>query len=86
MATLEELKKEIAREKLLKSSRTDYENIDKEKKRLENELKKLKSERKYGKYKPIISGAKSAFNRLAQETRNMQKIQLRRERQGGLFG
>ena len=54
MSTIEELRREIAREKAYEESDIEMANLGKEKKYLEKELKARKFKRKYGKFVPSV--------------------------------
>jgi hypothetical protein len=84
MATINELRAEIAKEKSLIENEEDMQKLGQERKALENELKQLRFKRKYGKYsetaKPIISGVKTTFLRITKKVHTLQENQLERER------
>ena len=90
MATIEELRREIAREKAYEESDIEMANLGKEKKYLEKDLKARRFKRKYGKFVPSVdmnkvkkvgSGIKSGIQRLGSEVGKVRAKQDARERQ-----
>ena len=57
MATIEELKREIAKEKAYAESDVEMLNLGKQKKGLEKKLKSMKYKRKFGKFTPNVNTA-----------------------------
>ena len=90
MATIEELRREIQREKNYEESEREMSNLGLEKKQLEKQLKQMKFKRKFGRFVPNVDmnkvkkvgvGIKTGINRLGKEVGKMQEEQNRRDRQ-----
>lgn len=92
MATIDELKREIAREKSYAESEAEIQKIGDEKKSLQKQLKSMKFKRKFGKFVPKVdvkaikkigTGIKSGIQRLNSEVgkvRDRQDIMDRQNR------
>ena len=81
MATLQDLKAEIAREINLLKNDEELEKIGHERKALEAELKELRFKRRYKKVAPYVSGFKTAFGTVQKAVGTMQKNQADIDRQ-----
>lgn len=80
MPTIQQLREEIAKEKkFLDYERNESEDAE-EKIKLEKELRSLRLNRKYGKYKPYAEGAKKAFGKIADKFGEVQRTQFENER------
>ena len=73
MATIQDLRNEIRKEKSWQENDIELEKLGHERRELEKELKSLRFERKFKNIKPIVSGAKSAFNTIAKGVTNLQR-------------
>lgn len=85
MASIEEIKAEIEKERGLIMLQQEEHYYEKEKKDLQRELNQLRVRRTYGRQveaaKPIISGVKTAFKKIGSELQGYAEEQARRERQ-----
>ena len=81
MATIEELKREIQREKNYEESEREMNNLGIEKKQLEKQLKQMKFKRKFGKYIPNVKPVVSEFKKLGKEIKKIQEEQNSKDRQ-----
>jgi predicted RNase H-like nuclease (RuvC/YqgF family) len=84
MASIEDLRREIAKEKSWQENELEMQKLGKEKSQLTKELRNLRFQRKYGKsietVKPIISGAKNTIQRLRSEVSKLTEEQNKRDR------
>lgn len=85
MATLQQLKEELAREKGYALNEMELNKIGNERRQIEKEIKELRFKRKYGGAvsagKSVVGGFKSAFSKLGTEVGKLQQNQINRERQ-----
>lgn len=85
MSTIEELRREIAKEKNKQSNISEINKLGREKAKLEQELKQLKYQNRYGErdenIKNIWGGVKTAFGKIQTEVGKLQQEQIRRDKQ-----